>query len=100
MIGGYTKVERIEGSEDLRLYRFERPDDTVYVAWHGYQELYLPEDETPSRVYRIEVGGENVSIERTRTSPGSERESLQTEDGIIELELTPDPTYIIVDDGS
>jgi hypothetical protein len=98
MIGGYTGVERIEGSEDLRLYRFERPDDTVYIAWYGYQKLYLPEDETPSRVFQFDLGGKTVSIERMRISPGSERESIQTDNGIIEIELTPEPTYIIVDD--
>jgi hypothetical protein len=100
MIGGYTEVERIEGIEDLRLYRFEKSDDTVYIAWYGYQELYLPEDETPLKTFSIDVGGKTVSVERMRTSLGSDRESLETDDGVIELELTPDPIYIIVNGGS
>ena len=97
MIGGYTSVERF-GNGDLRLYRFEKPGETVIVAWHGYQKLYLPGDGLPSQVYQLDVVGGQVTLETLRTSPDVDRRTVESVDGKLELELTPEPIYIVVKD--
>ena len=97
MIRGYTDITRIEGGGDLRLYRVEKSDEVLYIAWYGYQRLYLPEDPLPSLVFHMDVAGEEVIVERMATSPTVERTSMETDGGILGIELTPEPSYIILE---
>ncbi len=95
---GYEAITRLDGDDGLRLYRVDKPNESLYVAWYGYQGLYLPGDPTPKGVYQIDLGVDSVVIEKMCTSSSIERIPRETNAGVLELELTPEPTYILLDD--
>jgi hypothetical protein len=96
-IKGYASITRVETFEDLRLYKIEKNEAIFFVAWYGYRELYLPDDPTPKKTFQINVGEDSIIIEEMRTSSDVTRKSVTTADGILDLELTPEPIYIFED---
>jgi hypothetical protein len=96
-LDGYTSITRVPGSEDLRLYKVEKPGGSFFIAWYGYQDLYLPEDSMPRKSYRIDVGAGTVVVEEMKVSTPVVSDSVATEDGMLEIELTPEPVYIFAE---
>ncbi len=94
-IRGYTGIARMETSEDLRLYKVEKPGKTFFIAWYGYDKLYLPNDPTPAKSFQMDVGKGSVVIEEMRTSSHVATRRVATDSGTLELELTPTPVYIL-----
>ncbi len=93
-INGYTSITRIHTNGDLRLYRVERAGTKFLIAWYAYQRLYLPDDLVPSKIFPISVASDSVVVEELKLSEEVSRTRFVAVDGVLELQLTPEPVYI------
>jgi hypothetical protein len=93
-IRGYKSIVRVETDEDIRLYKVTKQGKEFFIVWYGYQKLYLPEDDIPSKNVQIDVGASEVTIEKMKTSPDVIRNSAESSNGILSLTITPEPVYI------
>jgi hypothetical protein len=87
---------RVKTEKDLRLYKLTLPDGILYVAWYGYEGLYLAEDPIPMETFSLDLGVGSLLIEEMMISPAAGPRKVNTEDGVLELPLTPEPVYLYV----
>lgn len=101
-INGYTSLERIPVSDArVRLYKFVINNDPLWIGWFEPGEVILPDDSVPQVKFSLETGISSVIVESMinrygQTSP--EQQLIQTKDGILEVELTPTPIFILAKD--
>ncbi len=95
-IRGYESIVRVKTDEDIRLYRVTKQGKEFFIVWYGYQKLYLPENELPSKNVEIEVGASKVTIERMKTFSDIIRSSADSVNGVLSLTITPEPLYILI----
>ena len=93
-IRSYESIARVKTDEDIRLYKVTKQGKEFYILWYGYQKLFLPEDEIPSKSVQVDVGASFVTIEKMKTSPDVIRTSAESSNGILSLTITPEPVYI------
>jgi len=96
-IRGYDSIVRVDTEGDVRMYRILKEGKEFFIVWYGYQKLYLPEDEMPTKNIQIDVGASTVTIEEMKTSPNVVRRPVETDKGILSLMITPEPIYIFKD---
>ena len=93
-IRSYESIARVKTDEDIRLYKVTKQGKEFFILWYGYQKLFLPEDEIPSKSVQVDVGASFVTIEKMKTSPDVIRTSAESSNGILSLTITPEPVYI------
>lgn len=93
-IRGYNSIARMATENDLRLYQLKKDGKTFYIAWYGYQNLYLPDDPLPQKDFQIKIGGDEITVEQMKTSDKIFKETVKTKNGILNLKLTPEPIYL------
>jgi hypothetical protein len=95
---GRDRVRRVPLPEsDVRLYAFDGPGGSGWIAWHEPDALALPGDPEPSRTASIGVPGRRVRVEPIITRPGQalpKSRLIATQRGAVELELTPTPVLL------
>jgi len=99
-IKNYAAVERVKNSNaKVRLYRFTRGDQEVFVAWHDTPKLYLPGAKLPSVKYKFEIAGTELIVEKMIDKAGKskpETTTLPIRDGAAEVTVTVRPVFITV----
>ena len=95
-IRGYTSIVRIsvDNDDSIRLYMVTKQGTEFFIAWYGYRELYLPDDEMPAKTVQINVGTSKVTVERMKTSTEFITNSEEANNGILSITITPEPVYI------
>ncbi len=93
---GYDSIVRVNvnGDDEIRLYRVTKQGDEFFIAWYGYQKLYLPDDKVPAKSVQIEVGVSQVTVESMTNSTNLIKTSQATANGVLSITLTPEPIYI------
>lgn len=98
-LSGYRSLTRVRvPDERARIYRIERQQGTVWVAWRDPKAVLLPEDGTPATDVEIDVGGSQATIEPVITSVGQTTQSRSTQaltGGRLRARLTHTPIYIV-----
>ncbi len=95
-IRGYDSIVRVSvGNDDeIRLYKVAKQGSEFYIAWYGYQKLYLPEDGIPTKNTQINIGTSQVTVESMANTTDVIRTAMATSNGLLSITLTPEPIYI------
>lgn len=96
--GGYRSVARLAADDPrTRVYRFDRDDGPVWIAWRDPGGVLLPDDDEPAAPVDIAVGDgrfwiENVIVDEGRTE--GERAAVSAAHGRITTALRHAPVFI------
>ncbi len=95
-IRGYDSIVRINVNNDdeIRLYMVTKQGNEFFIVWNGYQKLYLPEDEVPTKNIQIDLGTSQVTVESMKNSTDAIRTTKETVNGLLFITITPEPIYI------
>lgn len=97
-IRGYTSVRRLDASdEQIRLYRFDKPDGPVFVAWLQPGRVVLPGEPVPTATLALEIDAPGVTVEEMidrSDQPRPRRSSQPVQRGRAEIEVSPRPGYL------
>lgn len=96
-ISGYDSITRVKAEDNLRLYKGEKEGKTFFIAWYGYRELYLPDDSLPRKNFNIDLGKDVATLEEMKITPEIVRKNLTTNNGKLNIDLTPEPVYIFLE---
>ena len=95
---GYTAVERVRvADKSVRLYRFTRGHETVWVAWLETTKLLLPGDPIPSTTLSLQTRAAGLIVEKMIDRDGQkqpERETIAVKNGVAPIKLTPTPVFV------
>lgn len=98
-LSGIERVERIHLADPhARVYRLQRADRSIWVAWFDPGRALLPEDGQPSITVEIPAGVGSVVVEPVITGLGQttpHRRSQTGQKGMIPLTLTHTPVYVL-----
>lgn len=95
-IKGYTSVTRETAEPNVRLYRFEKPNATVWIAWVE-PGLLLPGDPVPSKMLSLKstqaVAFEWLIVKQGQKIP--DREQREPKNGVVTIPVSVAPVFMI-----
>ncbi|MCD1294499.1 hypothetical protein CUJ83_05730 [Methanocella sp. CWC-04] len=100
-IGDYTSVERVPTSDDsIRLYKYNKDNRTVWVAWYEPGKLLLPGDEVAPQQLQVVTNATSIVVERSIVRKGQvwpDMDIVKPENGIAVIDIDTEPAYIRAD---
>lgn len=97
-LSGYSAITRVDlPDEQARVYRIDRPDGPVWVAWRNPNGVLLPADGTPSLDVTLSIPGSTAEVEPVITVVGQDepkRTSVPVSAGMLQVTLTHTPVFI------
>jgi hypothetical protein len=97
-LGRYESIMRLLFDDPgIRVYQITSDGQEFWVAWYEPDTLLLPGDAFPQTTVEIQVGSENLIVERLITEFGEttpDQFRMETEGGTARLVLTPLPVFL------
>ena len=97
-LNGYTAIERVEFEDGgIHVYKIFRNSSPFWIGWYDPGTLILPEDDIPEKTIDLSINRSAAVVEKTiikfqQTEP--EKSTIQTNNGVATLVLSPTPVYI------